>query len=222
MHALLLTSLFLAPLDHRAPLAAQDPPGGEEPLDSAALASGAPPTWEFALSAYFIDPPGEDGYTTTILYADRGPLHVEARYNYEDLDTASVFAGWTFEVGDELHAALTPMIGGVFGDTNGVAPALLVDADWRKLNFYTEAEYVFDTDDSEDNYFYSWSTLMWQFNEEFAAGVVTERTKIVDTNRNLQVGLALTVTPGPIGFSLYAYNPGSDVDYYTLSVDLSF
>jgi hypothetical protein len=222
MHTLLLTPFFLAPLAPREPMPAQDPPGVEEPLDSAALAAGARPTWELALSAYFVDPPGEDGYTTTILYADRGPLHLEARYNYEDLNTVSLFAGWTFEVGDEVHAALTPMLGGVFGDTNGVAPGLLVDADWRRLNFYTEAEYVLDTDDSDDNYFYSWSTLMWQFTEVFAAGIVSERTKIFDTNRNLQVGFALQVTPGPIGVSLYAYNPGSDVDYTMLSVDFSF
>lgn len=219
MHTLLLTSFFLAPPDL---MAAQEALADQEPAESTALAVGERPTWEFALSAYYVDPPGEEGYTTTILYADRGPLHLEARYNYEDLNTTSLFAGWTFEVGEELHAALTPMFGGVFGDTNGVAPALLVDADWRELNFYTEAEYVFDTDDSDGNYFYSWSTLMWQFSETLAAGVVTERTKIVDTSRNLQVGVALQVTPGPIGFSLYAYNPGSDVDYYTLSVDFSF
>jgi len=216
MHALLLTSFVLAPLAQQEPTATQVTQYPET------LGTGEEATWELALSAYYVDPPGEEGYTTTILYADRGPLHVEARYNYEDLDTGSLFVGWTFQVGQgELEAALTPMIGGVYGETKGVAPGLLIDADWLRLNFYTEAEYVIDADDSDYNYFYSWSTLMWQFTDLIAAGVVTERTKIVDTNRNLQVGFALTVTPGPIGFSLYAYNPGSDVDYYTLSVDLS-
>jgi hypothetical protein len=209
MQTLLLTTFLLTPLS------LQDPPGSATPLAEAA------PAWAFGLSALYVDPPDDDGYTTTIVYADRGPLHLEARYNYEDRDTASLFVGWTFEVGEELHAALTPMLGGVFGDTRGVAPGLLVDADWRKLNFYTEAEYLFDTDDSDDNFFYSWSTLMWQFNDAFAAGIVTERTQLVDTGRDLQRGIALRVTPGPVGFSLYAYNPGSDDDYYTLSVEFS-
>lgn len=62
---------------------------------------------------------------------------------------------------------------------------------------------------------------MWQFSEAFAAGIVTERTQLVDTGRDLQRGIALQVTPGPVGFSLYAYNPGSDDDYYTLSIDFS-
>ncbi|MCY2959071.1 MAG: hypothetical protein NTY35_02810 [Planctomycetota bacterium] len=180
------------------------------------------PSWEFALSAFYVDPPGSDQHATTILYADRGPLHLEARYNYEDLDTASLFAGWTFEVGEELHAAITPMVGGIFGDTNGVAPALLLDVGWSKLTFYSEAEYVFDTDDSDEDYFYSWSTLTWRFSKVLAAGLVSERSKIVDTDLELQRGLTLQVTPGPVGFSLYVYNPASDDAYYTLSMDLSF
>lgn len=209
----MLESLFTAFLLDPAPQ--QDPALARPPV------AEARPSWEFALSAFYVDPPGSDQHVTTVLYADRGPLHLEGRYGYEDLDTASVFVGWTFEVGEEVHAAITPMVGGVFGDTNGVAPGLLVDAGWNKLSFYAEAEYLFDSDDSDDDYFYSWSTLMWRFGPAFAAGVVAERSRIVDTDLELQRGLALQITPGPVGFAIYAYNPFSDDAYYTLSLDAS-
>lgn len=185
-------------------------------------AAAEAPKWEFSLSAFYVDPPGDGPHATTILYADRGQLHFEARYNYEDLDTVSLFAGWTIEGGEEIHAAITPMIGGVFGDTNGVAPGLLLDVGWSKLNFYAESEYLIDADDSDESFFYTWSTLMWQFSPAFGAGVVAERTRIVDTDLEVQRGLALQVMPGPVGFSLYAYNPASDDAYYTLSMDLAF
>lgn len=199
-----------------APAAAQDlaltrPPAAEES-----------PEWEFSLAAFYVDPPGDGPHATTILYADRGPLHLEARYNYEDLDTVSLFGGWTIRGGEEVHAAITPMIGGVFGDTNGVAPGLLLDVGWNKLEFYAESEYLIDTDDSDDSFFYTWSTLMWRFTPAFGAGVVAERSRIVDTDLEVQRGLALQVMPGPLGFSLYAYNPASDDAYYTLSVDFAF
>ncbi|MBL8861097.1 MAG: hypothetical protein JNK02_03715 [Planctomycetes bacterium] len=193
-----------------APLAPQEPLAPEEPR-----------TWAFSLSAFYVDPPGDGPHGTTILYADRGPLHLEARYNYEDLDTFSLFGGWTFEFGSDFRAAFTPMIGGVAGETEGVAPALLIDAGWKGLEFYSESEYLFDLGDDED-YFYSWSTLLWRFSEPLAVGIVTERTKIVETDLELNRGLALQVSPGPVGFALYAYNVGSQDEYYTLSVDLSF
>ena len=41
--------------------------------------------WSFALSGFVFDPPDDSPYFSPIFYADRGALHLEARYNYEDL-----------------------------------------------------------------------------------------------------------------------------------------
>ena len=48
--------------------------------------------------------------------ADRDWLHLEARYNYEALDTGSAWVGYNFSGGETLAWEFTPMIGGVFGD----------------------------------------------------------------------------------------------------------
>ena len=37
------------------------------------------------------------------------------------------------------------MIGGVFGDTTGIAPGYKGSLSWWKLELYSEGEYVFDT-----------------------------------------------------------------------------
>ena len=107
------------------------------------------------------------------------------------------------------------MLGVVAGDTDGIAPALELDLAWRRLAWYTEAEYLFDLDDRDDDFFYSWSTLTYGVTDWLSAGLVTERSKLVDTDYSLQRGLALELTRASLGFSLYAYNIGSD-DFYAV------
>ena len=49
-------------------------------------------------------------------------LHLETRYNNEDLRTGSLWVGYNFAWGEKWQFEVTPMIGGVFGRTNGIAP----------------------------------------------------------------------------------------------------
>ena len=177
--------------------------------------------WEFSGSVFYSDPPGSEDRLTPIIYADRGPLHLELRYNYEDLETASLFAGWTFEGGEELEAAVTPMLGFVAGQTDGIAPGLEFDLGWQRLAWYAENEYLFDFEDSDDDFFYSWSTLTYALTDWIAAGLVTERSQLVDTDWSLQRGLALEFTGDGLGFSLYAYNLGSDDSYAVVALELA-
>ena len=78
--------------------------------------------WSFSatLFSYFV--PDDQSYGSPTFTADRQHLHLEARYNYEDQETASFWVGYNFSFGEKLTLEITPMIGGVFGNTNGVAP----------------------------------------------------------------------------------------------------
>ena len=101
--------------------------------------------WSFSASAstYFI--PDDNNYVQPTFTADRGWLHLEARYNYEALDTGSAWIGYNFSGGETLEWEFTPIIGGVFGDTTGIAPGYKASLSWRMLELYSEGEYVFDT-----------------------------------------------------------------------------
>jgi hypothetical protein len=194
----------------------------ETAQDPAAHATEATETtdaaWEFSGSVFYSDPPGSGDRVTTIVYADRGPLHLELRYGYEDVETASLFAGWTFTSEGELEAGVTPMLGAVVGQTEGIAPGLELDLGWRRFAWYVEAEYLFDLEDEDDDFFYSWSTLTYAFTDWLSAGVVTERSKLVDDDLSLQRGLALELRRENLGLSLYAYNLGSDDSYAVVSL----
>ena len=129
------------------------------PAAPAAVEEPAAGKWSFSAAAYTYIVPDSREYVQPTVTADRGWLHLEARYNYEGLDTGSAWVGYNFSGGEKLAWEFTPMVGGVFGDTTGIAPGYKGTLSWWKLELYSEGEYVFDTDDSSENYFYNWSEL---------------------------------------------------------------
>ena len=145
--------------------------------------------WAFSVSVMGYLVPDSRDYVQPTLTADRDWLHLEARYNYEALDTGSAWLGYNFSGGKKLEWEVTPMLGGVFGDLTGVAPGYEGTLNWWKLGLYSEGEYVFDTRDSSGSYFYNWSELTISPVDWFRIGMVTQRTRAYHTNREIQRGL---------------------------------
>src|SRR5437899_1472187 len=95
-----------------------------ETTNAPAPTNSPPPTlenkeeksWGFGLSVYGYIVPDSHDYAQPTITADHGMLHLEARYNYEDLKTGSVWVGANFSGGEKLSWELTPMLGGVFGN----------------------------------------------------------------------------------------------------------
>ena len=108
--------------------------------------------WSFSASASTYIVP-DSNYVQPSFNADRGWLHLEARYNYENLDTGSLWLGYNFNGGKTVEWELTPMIGGVFGDTTGIAPGFRGSLAWWKLELYSENEYVAETKQSFGQFF---------------------------------------------------------------------
>jgi hypothetical protein len=187
-----------------------------------AAPTDAAPTWSFGVSGALYLLPDEDDLFQPTLRADRGRLHLETRYNYEDRDSASLFAGANFELGDAVKLAVTPMIGGLVGQTDGIIPALEADLTVGPLEVYGEAEYVFDLGDSESSYFYMWSELSVWPTEWLRAGVVTQRTRVYQSDRDIQRGLLLGLAFGKVDGSVYFFNPGADDHFTVISLTVSF
>jgi hypothetical protein len=180
------------------------------------------PSWEFGLSGALYVLPEEPDFVQPTLRADRGRLHLETRYNYEDRHSASFFAGANFEFGDKAKLALTPMLGGLVGDTDGIVPALEADFTVGPFEAYAEAEYVFDLGDSSSRFFYMWSELSLWPTDGLRAGVVTQRTRVYQTERDIQRGLLLGFAKGPLEGTVYFFNPGSDDHLTVVSLGVSF
>ncbi|HEX5032171.1 MAG TPA: hypothetical protein VFX78_12035 [Candidatus Eisenbacteria bacterium] len=199
-----------------------DVPRASSPLLCAAGEGEEGEGWAFDLTGYFTDPPDDDPYGSAILRADRGALHVEGRYNYEDKDTGSLWAGWTLSWSGEVEFSLVPMAGVVFGHTQGVAPGLELDVVWRALELYVEAEYVFDTDGKGDSFFYMWSELTVSPTEWLKVGLVAQRTRAYDTDVGVDRGLLVGFHVRAVTATVYVFNLDQDDPYVMIGIGLSF
>ena len=206
---------------------AQQAPAAPAP---AAPTESEEPTWEFNLAGALYVLPDEEDFVQPTLRVDRGLFHFETRYNYEDRDSTSFFAGANFVFGEKLQLTLTPMLGGLVGQTDGIVPALEASLTAGSFEAYAEAEYVFDLDDSDSKFFYMWSELSFWPTEWLRAGIVTQRTRVYQTERDIQrgllIGLALSPLPHTpslaLDASVYFFNPGSDDHYTVVSIGVSF
>ena len=190
----------------------------DKPKDTAA----ATPSWEFAITAYPTDVRGGENYTSAIASADRGSLRLEARYNYESIGARSAFVGWTFSGGDEFTWEVRPLLGGVWGTTQGFVPALEASLAWKKLDFYVEAEYVRDSGEHTNSYFYAWSELGFQPVEWLRVGMAAQRTRAYGGDRDLQRGPFAQVTWGPVTIGGFWFNPGSKDQVFVGSIGATF
>jgi hypothetical protein len=180
------------------------------------------PAWTFDSSVYTYFLPDDGNYAQPTIAADRDWFHVEARVNYEDLNTGSLWFGYNLSGGETFEWALTPLVGAVFGQTDGVAPGYTGSLSWRQLEFYSEGEYVFDAHDSADNFLYNWSELTFRPAEWFRAGLVTERTRAYETERDVQRGLLVGITYKNLEATTYVFNPDDSEPIVALSVAFSF
>jgi hypothetical protein len=153
---------------------------------------------------------------------DRGPLHLEARYQYEAKDSASVFVGWTFSGGERLTYSVRPIVGVLAGRSQGVIPGVEASVAYGPVDLYVEAEYVSFRHESDDNFFYAWSELGYAPWEWLRVGIVGQRTRTVDSERDIQRGLFGQFILGPATVGIYAFNPDASSRYWIVSLGAKF
>jgi hypothetical protein len=180
------------------------------------------PSWEFGITAYPTVVRGGENYTSAIAVADRGPLHLEARYNYESIGARSAFVGWTFSGGETLTWELTPLLGGVWGTTRGFVPGLEASLTWGRLDFYIEGEYVRDSVELSDSYLYAWSELGFRPLEWLRIGIAGQRTNTYNSDRDIQRGPFAQVTWRQVTLGGYWFNPGSNDQIFVGLIGVTF
>lgn len=181
------------------------------------------PAWEFAITAYPTTVRGGDHYTSAIATADRGPLHFEARYNYEAVGARSAFIGWTFSGGEKITWELRPLIGGAWGEIEALVPGLEASVAWGRVDVYIEAEYVRDRNKGrDDSYFYSWNELGYRAAEWLRLGLAAQRTRTYNNDRDIQRGPFAQLTWGRATLGGYWFNPGSADQVFVGSLGITF
>jgi hypothetical protein len=173
----------------------------------ASATSGSQP-WAFSLTVDGYIILNERGYASPVFTADREWLHLEARYDYENLRTGSLWLGYSFSVGKKLVLEVTPMVGGVFGRTTGIAPGCEASLTYKKLQISVLNEYVFDTGEKSGNFYYSWPELTYSPLDWLKVGIVAQRSKAFQTRLDTQRGFLVGVSHRKVEFTSYVFNAG--------------
>ena len=214
---LLPAAVLAAPADAPTGIA---PAAADE--ESAVPAEGAAAEWSASASVNIYVVEGDRTYAQPTLAADYKWLHLEARYNYEALDTGSVWLGYSLGVGETLSLEFRPLVGGVFGATTGVAPGYELTLAYWKLDLYSEGEYLFDTDDSSGNFAYTWTELGLSPVEWLRFGLVAQRTRAYQTDVEIQRGLFVGLSYRWFSFNTYVFDIDQSEQTFVLGLGASF
>ncbi len=182
-----------------------------------------PPGWAYSVlgSYYFFR--NQKNFMYGLVTAGRGPLYFEGRYNYEDLDCGSLFVGRKFSGGEKLTYDLTPILGAVFGQKQGIAPGVEASAAYGAVDLYIETEYVRYVDVREDSYVYVWSELGFTPFDWLRVGLAGQRTTVYQSDRDIKRGVFAQLILGKATLGFYVFNPDdSDNQYSVFSLGAEF
>ena len=177
--------------------------------------------WSFNadLNLYFIP---DDFFVLPVFKADRDWMHFEGRYNYEDRETFSAWFGYNFSGGKKLEYTITPMVGGVVGLTDGVAAGLEFTLSLGRFELYSESEYLFEVNSNENNFYYNWSDLTYSPTDWLWVGISGQRTRLYETELDIQRGLIVGGGWKNYELTSYFYNIGSDDPFVLLTFSATF
>ena len=178
--------------------------------------------WSFSLAASGYIVPNDRSYASPTFTADHQWLHLETRYNYEDQETTSLWAGYNLSAGSKLVFEATPMLGGVLGNTRGIAPGGRLSLTYKRVRLSSEIEYVFDIVDSDRSFLYSWNELVYSATGWFHAGLVAQRTRAYHTSIDVQRGVSVGFSHKKVDFTTYILNAGWTDPTVILGLSFSF
>ena len=181
-----------------------------------------PTPWSVSVATYTYILRHDRDYVNPNVYLDRDWTHVEARFNYEDLDTASLWAGYNFDGGTDLVYQVTPMVGAVFGHLNGVAPGYAISLAYKGLLFSGQGEYVFDAQTRASDFFYAWTELSYTPVHRMRFGAAMQHTKAFDTGLDVERGPLLGFSYGRFDFTVYVFNVDKPDPPVVLGIGASF
>jgi hypothetical protein len=123
--------------------------------------------------------------------------------------------------GQRVEWEFTPMMGAVFGATDGIAPGYLASVSWWKLDAYTEGEYVLART-SDDRFVYHWSEVAIAPVAWLRGGMVTQRTRAYQSAREIQRGPFVNGTVGRIDAAAFVFIGNGRTPTYVLSMGWSY
>jgi hypothetical protein len=154
-------------------------------------------------------------------YQSKKGWYAEGRYNYESVNTFSLYAGKKFSRQSKLSTSVTPLLGAVVGNFKGVSAGLNITLDYRKFFFDSQSQYTISSNSDNLDFFFSWSELTYQPFQWIYFGLSTQHTyySAVDET-SFESGAVTGFHLGKWTFPVYCFNITDNERYFVLGVNL--
>lgn len=143
--------------------------------------------------------------------------YIEARGNYEAINSASLYFGKPFKKTALISYSIIPIAGLVIGRFNGGSVGANVVLDYKKISFTSQSQYTFSIENRATNFTYSWSDLTYQLKEWVSAGVSLQQTRGI-----FEKGILLRGTYKNFSIPLYIFNPATSERYFVLGLSVEW
>jgi hypothetical protein len=188
----------------------------------AAWGQSPEPPWKYSASISYYDVPKQQDYWNPVVTADQGPIHLEGRYNYLSLKSASFWAGANFSTGKKWQFDATLMFGVVVGTVQGVGPGFELSLSHTWFSLTSEAEYVFDTQKGVDDTSYSWTELSASPVSWCRLGIAFQLTDAIVATRSFQRGPVVAFNFKNYELEADVLDPDRNDPTYLLTFTISF
>jgi hypothetical protein len=140
-------------------------------------------------------------------YQHRRKWYAEARYNYDDAETFSLYLGRAITGGKRLNYSLVPMLGGSIGRFNGLSTGLNIELELNKFFFCSQSQYSRSTSGYGEYFVYNWSEVGYQSLKWLYAGLSVQHTHDGVTGNDLQPGFMVGFTFERFSIPIYTFDP---------------
>lgn len=154
-------------------------------------------------------------------YQAKNGVYAELRYNYEDVQTISLYGGKTFAGGKGLEFSLTPMLGYSVGKFTGLSLATNTELEWRKVYLSSQTQYSVATKKGISDFFFSWSEIGYNISNTLFGGLAIQYT-LQDGLHQADPGFVAGINFRNISIPLYVFSPFKSGQYFVLGLNYEF
>jgi hypothetical protein len=147
--------------------------------------------------------------------------YAEIRYNYEDVNTVSLYAGKTFAKEGDVTYSLTPLLGYSAGRFRGASFAVNAETEWRQFFISSQSQYSRSLKSKDESFFFTWSEAGYCISENFFSGLALQYTKL-SYQDIFEPGFLAGVSIKNVSFPCYLFNPFQHERYFILGLNYEF
>lgn len=167
---------------------------------------------------YYTSVSGASALVSKVYYQDSRNWYGEARYNYEEEQSLSLYAGKTFSREDSLSYSFTPLAGIVVGKFRGGSIGMNIALEYRKFIFSSVLQYTRSIENKNSNFLFSWSELGYQVTSYFYAGLTVQQTSLYQTACKWEPGIQVGLSYRKWVFPFYAFSPMDHKRYFVIGI----